>query len=68
MSNHRLIASGINGTTQIFLDRWDYETYIVSVHKAGEKTTHEYFDTMTSACYRFFKVCSENGIQPKKES
>jgi len=67
MTNHRLIASGTNGSTQIFLDRWDYETYTVSIHYGdGRETSHEDFDTMTSACYRFFHACRENGIEPKK--
>ena len=66
MNNHRLIASGTNGTVQVFLDRWDYETYTVSIHEAGKETVHEDFDTMTRSCKKFFDTCSKYGIEPKK--
>lgn len=66
MTNHRLIASGTNGTVQVFLDRWDYETYTVSIHEAGKEAVHEDFDSMTWSCKKFFETCDKYGIEPKK--
>ena len=63
--NHKLIASGTNGTVQVFLDRWDYEDYVVSIHY-GNGTVRESFENMTRACQKFFESCRENGIEPKK--
>ena len=64
--NHKLIASGINDKVQIFLDRWDYETYSVSIHPASGETTHEDFDSITEATLRFFQSCKEYGVEYKK--
>lgn len=64
--NHKLIASGMNENMQIFLDCWDYRTYSVSIHRKGQETIHEDYDSMTDATLRFFRVCRENGIEHKK--
>ena len=65
--NHKLIASGANEEVQIFLDRWNYNTYTVSIHYSDDReTTHEDFDSIAWSCHRFFNACNEFGVTPVK--
>ena len=65
MTDHRLIAYGENANTQIYLDRFDYDTYTVSIHTEGAATTHDDFDSLTDAYIRFSKACRKNSIVPR---